>query len=379
MAKKPQIQIPIQNPVGQQFNAALPSTNNRRDNPKGKSRTTILTVAGVIFALLLVGVVMFLQTRYFKAQEDGYKEGYVESVEVKHEVVGEGKNSPIPNVESLITPKAKAELNNGKGIEVKLISTYKGKEDSVQTFVIEPWKSFEETSVAARQRLVNAKLSELQTKLNEFGTYAPREWNFVLILDDTEGVDKRLKEKFQIVFNELLIDERVKQGDGVTLNFAKLSNTQLSQEAPKVVIPKGSGSLEAFQSQLATGREWILQAKSESQSSSVYPGLLNILGDYAKQDRTRVVIISDMMENDLNGSGVSFYKDEGKKLLADESQWEQLDGKLKANQKPVDLKGLWIKIYAPPSVAKFSKVAKDAQNYAEHFLRGFGAEVETKF
>ena len=391
MAKKPVIQ-PTFYPVEHLAPQGSPSSRSAKKQNKNSNAKTALIVGGVLAAILFSVGLLVGTSLYFKSVESSYKKAYVDPLEVSHEVVGEAKNQPMPKVDTLINPAIKREILEGKGLEVSLISTYQGKEDEKEMFTIEPWEKYEETSPAQRQKFVETKLAELQSKIDKLATYSPKNWNFVVILDNTESVDANLQGKFAKVFDELLLDERVKQGDGVTVHFAKLTATDLTQDAPKVVIPKGAGSLNAYQEELNSARNWLLQKTSGSQTSSVYPGLLNLLSEYAKRDRTRIVILSDMMENDPNpdtGSGVTFYKpDGGQKLLMDKSQWPQLDEKilnrLSKQDKdgklvPPSLAGLSIKIYAPPSVIKIAKVAKEAQNYSQYLLTKLGATVETKW
>lgn len=367
---------PVAAPPPHRFPEELP------DEPK-KQGSKLWMLYGALAVLGIAGLYT-LAPLYFKSKSDSYKVEYLAPVEITHEVVGEKKNLPLPKVDSAVSRTDKDELYNGKGMEIKLISTYDGAPDDPDVTTIDPEKSFEEIPPAQRQKYVDDKLAEVKAKIDKLGVYTPKDWNFVFVFDNTEPMSKDLQAKFEKVYNDMLLDERVKLGDSVTVNFSKLTSTDLKQDR-KVVIPKGTGKIaDGIANELKAGKEFLLQsANTGSSTSSVFRGLLNILSGYAKQGHTRVVILSDMMENDRDpskGTGVTFYgKSPDVALLADQAKWKDLDAKLlKGIEKP-DLTGLTIKIYAPPSVIKNPVVARNAQNYSKHLLSDMSATVNVEW
>jgi hypothetical protein len=259
----------------------------------------------------------------------------------------------------------------GRGLKVDFQFLYLGDIETPIQFIIDPWKTFEETSNPERREYISKKREAFEKLLKDCQVYKPHTWVIEIYVDNTDGVNKRYRDKIKEAMDDLNIEKNLSRKDKYEIYFYLLSNTDflnvkklsLDPDSPKEAVNNLKEKIDLFYGD-----------QGSQEQSSVATGFFNA-ATYNKAKKYRhLVIFTDGVEN--NDNTVSLYKDPS---LLEKANWPRLDEILTKFKPLPDLKRCKVNWYLPPQDTNTndrSPLLNKAQDYWRHVLEKAGVKSE---
>lgn len=255
---------------------------------------------------------------------------------------------------------ADANPPDGIGLTVIFLTMNGTREIKREVFSIPEWKKHLDTSYGKRREIVEQAAIDFKKSIAIFTDPVRLNLTFGIVVDTTEGVDPRLKERVQEVIGEIGALELVDKGHSVVLNMYHITESSYQGGRRRIKL-KPSNVTEAEQ--------WLLSGTEQS-NSSVLRGLRSILQEiFQAGGNPRLDIFTDGLENLPE---LSVYKNP--ELLEDDN-WGRIDEV--AHIEALKLKGMEIHLYPlPPRNSRHEEMMEKGLAYLEDRLKKAGAEVK---
>ena len=337
----------------------------------GQPKTSPLALVGVICFILLaiggaVGMVYYLVVK--PAADYQVK---VSSFGPYTREFGQPPVS-IPLEEEIFSPQKVKDYRNGEGFSFELIKKFKGKVDSKITIELKPWDEHLDGGRGNRDKRladVQKKRESARKLIEAFNSDEPRKWSLLLFLDGTSGTGPQLTEGVNQGFASFAIAELLKNGDTATVQ-AIILNSSGTTEIKEVSVTRDESELQPL-------KEWLLKKRTDEGNSALATGIFNVLSQ-TENPYTKLVIISDGLENSVGTTNFYAKKDQLIKGKTDKAEWQKIAGEIQRQKAAPDLSGkevLWI-LYPTPGSS--DELIFAAEGFWTWFLTEQAGTVKTK-
>ncbi len=275
------------------------------------------------------------------------------------------KPAPKVPIDELFGDDQMRAYEEGQGLKVTFKTDFGGDAEQ-EVFLLEPWATFEQTSIPERKDYVAKRKSEFEQAVKDFESNKPRTLAMKIYVDDTDGISANYKAQVLNAIDELKLVKWLKLGNGLDLEGFRLSSLDATDNK-KVSIEQSSGpradaQANGLMSQVKEVVTFLLVNRGPKSHSSVATALFDSAANTTEYKSQRIIVFSDGLENsDL----ASVYTN--KNLLLDENKWEELDKDLTQVRPFPSLAGSSVEWYVPVT-GKDAPLQRASERYWKRVL-----------